>query len=211
MITSIGAMPVTVLSTDPAARDMLQGCAEEKSEPYLFTAVLGLHNNGNNAIEKHLRTFHAGHVEPTDCRDRTGVVRAWEGNGTLHIESLRIWRHACPAEDFGLPSRVTSGTRRVRLACVICVRDPVTWLVSMSRKPYDTYPTTGKKRAHGKLDWLLGNITFRGSTAPAIGQVDREFSDALVLWEVWYAHYLRQSFSRRESLPVFVPALEKNS
>ena len=204
-------MPVTIISTDPALRERLQGSAGKDSEPYLFTAVLGLHNNGNNAIEKHLRAFHEGHVEPMDRRDRPGAVPTWEGNGTLHIESLRIWRHACPVDDFGLPSRVTYNQRSVHLACVICVRDPVTWLVSMSTKPYDIFSTAGKKRAYGKLDWLLEKVTFRGKRAPAIGQDDRNFSDALELWEFWYSHYLRQSFSRAESLPVFVPAIGKHS
>ena len=140
-------MPLTILSTDPELRHIVQGVAAESAEPYLFTAVLGLHNTGNNAIEKHLRTFHAAHVEPMHRTARTGVnapwdrheeIPNWEGGGTLHIGSLRIWRHACPVEDFGLPSRVTYNRRRVRLACVICVRDPVTWLVSMSTKPFVT-------------------------------------------------------------------------
>ena len=175
--------------------DLQEPAQPASAEPLRVAGVLGYFNTGTNTMVKMLRKYHVlNSVEPKSYRERTDGMK-WEGNGILHICSIRLWKHTCPASDFGLANNDHN------TGIIIMVRDPVTLMNANAKNPYDLFPSSGARRKQGDLSWLFQPCVLRTAAwsrehAPYLKPLeDVHATDFIDMWTKYYTGYLHMHWN----------------
>ena len=108
---------------------------------------MGMHNTGIHSLVEYVSTyFNVVVYSPMQCKN----------DCLLAFNHWSLWKHTVPLQPLSLPSAAPSG----RVTLLVTVRDVMSWLVSMAKKPYAVYPPgRNHKRKRGDLRWLLREIT----------------------------------------------------
>ena len=99
---------------------------------------MGLHNSGAHALIEYVHRFFDVDVYPRMVRKKHGI---------LSFGEFSLWKHTVPLAQLPLPSTGTRG----RVTLLLTVRDVISWLLPMSRKPYKLFTRDGRRRKHGDM------------------------------------------------------------
>ena len=151
--------------------------------------IIGHINSGTNPTAEYGEELFDCDVEPKIWNRRKPCAPKHEGNGMIYVGDLKRWKHSPPDKPLGLPQWHDGQ----RLLVIQCVRDPVTWLESCSRNPYDVWRLEGGKRKHGDPTWLLKPLVVK-LREKDLGLEDMHFKNASHLWAHWAWHYWKMSW-----------------
>ena len=141
-------------------------------------AVLGPYSSGTHAEVEYCSKYFRVHVEP--------VMRR-RNDGNIMLDGRSLWKHTVPMEPLWYPS----GTRRGPVTFMLTVRHILSWLVSLSERPFDLLPVPRATRRYGDLRWLLRPVVLEQNDregAHPFGCVS--FPSAVHLWAKYVQGYL---------------------
>lgn len=145
--------------------------------------VMGLHKSGTHILAKYMRFFFDVSVQPAeDKRNREGVVA---------LEKMSLWKHTIPSADVGLPSRTPEGS----VCVLLCVREVLAWMDSLSQNPYEIFSRLGTRRKRGSILWMFDEVEVRTGPWTANPFPEQRFSSVMELWKVCIRGYLEGNIS----------------
>ena len=107
-------------------------------------------------------------------------------DGIVHLENYRIWKHTIPIKQVHIPSSAASGA----VTLFATIRDPFSWLASMSRHPYEMFSSRGWTRKLNSLEWLLQEVSIQTDSSFHNPHPDQEFASAIEVWATYAKGYL---------------------
>eukprot|EP00929_Paragymnodinium_shiwhaense_P026116 TRINITY_DN15595_c0_g1_i4.p1 TRINITY_DN15595_c0_g1~~TRINITY_DN15595_c0_g1_i4.p1 ORF type:complete len:1560 (+),score=426.06 TRINITY_DN15595_c0_g1_i4:126-4805(+) len=149
---------------------------------YKHVCVMGLHKSGTHALAEYVRRFFDVEVQPSN-------KRLWAG--TVSVGDCSVWKHTVPLEQLQLPASAEDGGRVLLL---LTIREPSSWLQSLSRDPYEIFPAPGaerpRKRKRLTIDWMLKPVQIRSAESYNDPYTHRCFQSMLDLWASYARGYL---------------------
>ena len=110
--------------------------------------ILGMYKSATHALSQYVSRYFDVVVQPTLCG---------KDDGTIRLDTLKVWKHVLP-DDARLFPKVADG-RAVTL--LLTVRDLSSWMLSLSREPYDIFPCLDKRRKRDSLQWMFSKVELR--------------------------------------------------
>jgi len=139
--------------------------------------VLGLHKSGTHALARYLHEFFDVNVQPAQGKNE----------GVVNLESCCLWKHTIPLDTLPLPPSGSKGAVTVLLT----VREVVSWMLSLSRHPYEIFPAAGGKRKQHSLDWMVEEVEMRTDSDHFRNPfADTRFPSVMDLWATYIHGYL---------------------
>eukprot|EP00928_Gymnodinium_smaydae_P065636 TRINITY_DN48740_c0_g1_i1.p1 TRINITY_DN48740_c0_g1~~TRINITY_DN48740_c0_g1_i1.p1 ORF type:complete len:400 (+),score=90.52 TRINITY_DN48740_c0_g1_i1:47-1246(+) len=171
--------PHLLLHSEPGRRELrLQGGT---------VAIMGPHCSGTKVLAKYMRTFFDMSVQPPEKTKRVG-------DGTVRIGSRSLWKHTVPLADWELPARDAEGAN---VTVLLTVREPMSWVLSLSQHPYEVARADGGRRRQGDVRWMADRIRLETTDASLFCDpfAGREFESAVHLWQAYASGYLHGSMT----------------
>jgi len=141
--------------------------------------VMGMHKSGTHALTQYLRQYFDVAVLPTTKDDKN--------EGVVVLGDFAVWKHTVPLTPLRFPSSM--GTSLVTV--LLTVRDPVSWMASLSREPFEIFPVSGKRRKKLSLSWMFESCELRTSANFHRDWFpNARFKSVLDLWATYVHGYL---------------------
>lgn len=147
---------------------------------YTHVYIMGLHKSGTHALGAYVREYFSINLQP----DHTEPLLA----GTVVGDNFKLWKHTVPLERVHLPTppALPDGTPG-RVLLLLTIRDPASWLASLSKEPYEFFPVPRRVRRLHTIEWMLGRIQVCSHMSYDDPFSHRCFDSMLDLW-AHYAH-----------------------
>ena len=110
--------------------------------------IFGMYKSATHALSQYVSRYFDVVVQPTLCG---------KDDGTIRLDTLKVWKHVLP-DDARLFPKVADGRAATLL---LTVRDLSSWMLSLSREPYDIFPCLDKRRKRDSLQWMFSKVELR--------------------------------------------------
>ena len=168
--TSVGTVTNLFSRTDE------QTFSEVGVEDKRIVIVMGPYGSGTNVMVDYIsNTF------DVDVRPSSTFV-SHKKSGIINLQNTLLWKHAIPVEEL-----IFSESAVV----ILMIREPFSWIGSMSRSPYELHPSEGKRNK--KQNWLAEPVQFKGESCLNVS-ADTTWSSAIELWKTYAYGYKTGAF-----------------